>query len=148
MIPPEKEQEWRDMYGGTQAERKKKEEETAKKAAKKTADKARKEEKKKQQNAPPPTLTGGVDAMAQRSVEATAIQGAADVDVSTEAVDGVADGCARSAHRSHDFYADARCTTLGCTKSRYPRHKGTDGAPGHINDGSRSDGGWGHMSHP
>ena len=45
-INPAKEQEWRDMYGGTQAERLKKEEEAAKKAAKKAADKAKKAAKK------------------------------------------------------------------------------------------------------
>jgi methionyl-tRNA synthetase len=45
-IQPSKEEEWRKLYGGTQAERLKKEEEAAKKAAKKAADKAKKAAKK------------------------------------------------------------------------------------------------------
>lgn len=45
-IDPKKEEEWREMYGGTQAERLKKEEETAKKAAVKAAVKAKKAERK------------------------------------------------------------------------------------------------------
>ena len=45
-ISPEKEAEWREHYGGTQAERQKKEEDAAKKAAKKAADKAKKKAKK------------------------------------------------------------------------------------------------------
>lgn len=45
-IDPKKEDEWRGMYGGTQAERLKKEEETAKAAAKKAAAKAKRAEKK------------------------------------------------------------------------------------------------------
>lgn len=45
-INPVKEQEWREMYGGTQAERAKKDEETAKKVAQKTAKKAADKAKK------------------------------------------------------------------------------------------------------
>lgn len=45
-IDPKREEEWREMYGGTQAERLKKEEETAKKAAAKAAVKAKKAGKK------------------------------------------------------------------------------------------------------
>lgn len=46
LIDPAKEQEWRDLFGGTQAERLKKEEEAAKRAAKKAADKTKKAAKK------------------------------------------------------------------------------------------------------
>lgn len=45
-IDPKKEDEWRGMYGGSQAERMKKEEEAAKSAAKKAEAKAKKAEKK------------------------------------------------------------------------------------------------------
>lgn len=62
LIDPKKEGEWRDMYGGTQAERLKKEEEAARKAANKAAAKARKAEKKTRQpvvqKANPSTSTG------------------------------------------------------------------------------------------
>ena len=89
LIPPEKEQQWRDMFGGTQAERKKIEEEAAKKAAKKVADKARKEEKKRQQKQ---QQASEQKPMEQRSVEATAIQGAPTADAADGPVNGVADG--------------------------------------------------------
>lgn len=49
-IDPKKEEEWREMYGGTQAERLKKEEESAKKAAKRAAEKAKKAEKRLKQS--------------------------------------------------------------------------------------------------
>ena len=78
-IDEKKEGEWRAMFGGTQAERLKKEEEAAKKAAKKAADKARKAEKK-------------VKKPETRSVESSAIQGAAAVRSGTEPVDAVTDG--------------------------------------------------------
>ena len=78
-IDESKEEEWRAMFGGTQAERLKKEEEVAKKAAKKAADKARKAEKKSKK----PEL---------KSVEASATQSAAPVGSGTEPVDAVTDG--------------------------------------------------------
>ena len=77
-IQPSKEEEWRDMFGGTQAERLKKEEEAAKKAAKKAADKAKKAAKK-----------AGVKPEAQKPVEA---QGAKPADAGKEAVEQVVDG--------------------------------------------------------
>lgn len=43
LIDPKKEDEWREMYGGTQADRAKKEQEAAEKAAKKAAAKAKKD---------------------------------------------------------------------------------------------------------
>jgi len=46
LIDPKKEDEWREMYGGTQAERAKKEQEATGKAAKKAAAKAKKDAKK------------------------------------------------------------------------------------------------------
>ena len=78
LIPPAKEEEWRSMYGGTQAERLKKEEEAAKKAAKKAADKAKKAAKKS----------------ASKSEEAkpAEMQGSNPVDASKEPVDQVVDG--------------------------------------------------------
>ena len=78
LIPLSKEQEWRDMFGGTQAERMKKEEEAAKKAAKKAADKAKKAAKK-----------AGSKPEEQKSVEA---QGSKPTDAGKEAVDQVVDG--------------------------------------------------------
>lgn len=96
MIPPEKEQQWREMFGGTQAERQKIEEEAARKAAKKAADKARKEEKKRQQQQqqkPSNSEEAGQGTPTeQRSVEATAIQGAATTEAAEGTVNGVADG--------------------------------------------------------
>ncbi len=76
-IDPQKEEEWRAQFGGTQAERLKQEEEAAKKAASKAASKARKAERKALQTE-------------QRSVEATAT-GAAPI-AAPEAVDAVTDG--------------------------------------------------------
>lgn len=78
-IDPKKEEEWRNMYGGTQAERLKKEEEAAKAAAKKTAVKAKKAEKKGKKPG-------------QESVEATATKGAKPADVGKEPIDAVTDG--------------------------------------------------------
>ncbi|KAL8731316.1 MAG: hypothetical protein Q9166_003540 [cf. Caloplaca sp. 2 TL-2023] len=77
-IDPKKEDEWRTLFGGTQAERLKKEEEAAKAAAKKAASKARKAEKKGQR-----PETG--------SVEATAIEGAQPM-TNQEPVDAVTEG--------------------------------------------------------
>ncbi|MCJ1259568.1 hypothetical protein MMC24_007407 [Lignoscripta atroalba] len=78
-IDPKKEDEWRDMFGGTQAERLKKEEDAAKAAAKKAATKAKKSEKKGKKQE-------------QKSVEATATDGAEPMEVGKEAVDAVTDG--------------------------------------------------------
>ncbi len=80
-IDPKKEDEWRAMYGGTQAERLKKEEETAKAAAKKAATKAKKAEKKavKKPNE-------------KKGVEATEKGGAEDLRVDQEGIEAVTDG--------------------------------------------------------
>ena len=80
MIDPKKEEEWKELYGGTQEARAKKEEEAAKKKAKKEAEKARKAAKKAQSGGPAPE---------QKSVEATAT-GAAEP--GSEPVDNVTDG--------------------------------------------------------
>ncbi|KAF6238192.1 hypothetical protein HO173_003826 [Letharia columbiana] len=87
LIDPKKEDEWRDMYGGTQAERSKKEEETAKKAAAKAAVKAKKAEKKTKK---PEHQVEKVHA--QPSVEETATGGAEATEVGKEPVDAVTDG--------------------------------------------------------
>jgi methionyl-tRNA synthetase len=79
-IDPKKEEEWRAMFGGTQAERLKKEEESAKAAAKKAAAKAKKAGKK---------AKGKEEG---KSVEGTAVEGAVPMEVGREAVDGVTDG--------------------------------------------------------
>jgi len=81
LIDPKKEDEWRAMFGGTQAERLKKEEESAKAAAKKAAAKAKRAEKK-----------AGKKESAATNVEASATGGAAPVEPGTEAVDAVTDG--------------------------------------------------------
>ncbi|KAL8822021.1 MAG: hypothetical protein Q9223_000012 [Gallowayella weberi] len=77
-IDPRKEDEWRTLFGGTQAERLKTEEEAARAAAKKAASKARKAVKKSQKAEP-------------SSVEGTAIAGAAPI-TEQEPVDAVTDG--------------------------------------------------------
>ena len=82
-IDPKKEDEWRRMYGGTQAERLKKEEETAKAAAKKAAAKAKKAEKKtKKPDAVPK----------EQSVEGTVVESAKPLAPGKDAVDAVTDG--------------------------------------------------------
>lgn len=78
-IDPKKEEEWRAMFGGTQAERLKKDEEAAKAAAKKAASKAKKAEKK-------------VRKPEEKSVESTATDGAEAADPAKEPVDAVTDG--------------------------------------------------------
>ena len=92
-IDVKKEDEWREMFGGTQAERLKIEEEAAKKTAKKAAKKAETAARKAAKNA----ATGNqadkqADATEQRSVESTATSGAMPVDIGTEPVDAVTDG--------------------------------------------------------
>ncbi|KAL8932391.1 MAG: hypothetical protein Q9211_006339 [Gyalolechia sp. 1 TL-2023] len=78
LIDPKMEEEWRTLFGGTQAERLKQEEQAAKTAAKKAAAKARKAEKK-------------IKKAEQTSVEATAIEGALPI-TDQEPVDAVTDG--------------------------------------------------------
>lgn len=78
-IDPKKEDEWRDMFGGTQAERLKKDEETAKAAAKKAVSKAKKAEKRAKKPE-------------DKSVESTATDGAKAADPAKEPVDAVTDG--------------------------------------------------------
>ena len=87
MIDPKKEDEWRDMYGGTQVERLKKEEETARKAAAKAAVKAKKAERK----AKKPEQQVEVE-HAQHHVEDTATKGAEVTGVGKEPVDAITDG--------------------------------------------------------
>lgn len=77
-IDPKMEEEWRTLFGGTQAERLKKEEEAARAAAKKAAGKARKAEKKSKKPE-------------QASIEVTAIEGAQPI-TNQEPVDAVTDG--------------------------------------------------------
>ncbi|EEP80886.1 methionyl-tRNA synthetase [Uncinocarpus reesii 1704] len=93
-IDVKKADEWRAMFGGSQAERQKKEEEAAKLAAKKAANKAKKKEKKKQ----PKGETEGEDT--GKSVEASAKGGAEAVSATVEggkdeAVEKIADGVAQ-----------------------------------------------------
>ncbi|KAL8993549.1 MAG: hypothetical protein Q9188_007301 [Gyalolechia gomerana] len=78
LIDPKMEEEWRTLFGGTQAERLKQEEEAAKATAKKAAAKARKAEKKSKK-------------AEQTSVEATAVEGAQPI-TDQEPVDAVTDG--------------------------------------------------------
>lgn len=78
-IDPKKEDEWRAMFGGTQAERLKKDEEAAKAVAKKAASKAKKAEKKAKKPE-------------EKSVESTATNGAKAIDPAKEPVDAVTDG--------------------------------------------------------
>ena len=87
LIDPNKEDEWRDTYGGTQAERLKKEEETAKKAAAKAAVKAKKAERKAKKSEDQVKKE-----QAQGNVEVTATMGAEATEVGKEPVDAVTDG--------------------------------------------------------
>lgn len=91
-IDPKKADEWREMFGGTQAERLKKEEEAAKLTAKKAANKAKKKEKKGKGT--------GASEDAGQNVESTAKGGAEKPTVTTEgkddeAVEKVTDGVAQ-----------------------------------------------------
>ena len=82
-IDPKKADEWRNLFGGSQADRQKKEEETAKAEAKKAANKASRAKKKEKKS----TGKGGHDGNGVEStVESTAKEGA------DKAVDKVADG--------------------------------------------------------
>ena len=87
LIDPKKEDEWRDMYGGTQVERLKKEEETARKAAARAALKAKKGERK----AKKPEQQVERE-HAPHHVEETATKGAAATGVGKEPVDAITDG--------------------------------------------------------
>lgn len=89
-IDSKKADEWREKFGGSQAERQKKEEEAAKAAAKKAASKAKKKEKRAGKpadgSAPP---AGGVEASAKGGAEATT---ATTEGKNDEAVEKVTDG--------------------------------------------------------
>ncbi|KAJ5740957.1 Methionine--tRNA ligase cytoplasmic [Penicillium malachiteum] len=84
-IDPKKADEWRELFGGSQAERAKKAEEAAKIAAKKAANKAKKKEKKAK-------APGGVEATAKGGAESPSVtvEGSQD-----EAVQKIADGVAQ-----------------------------------------------------
>lgn len=82
-IDPKKADEWREMFGGSQAERAKKAEEAAKIAAKKAANKAKKKEKK---NKP----AGGVEATAKGGAETAAAAAEGSEDAVQKVTDGVA----------------------------------------------------------
>ena len=103
MIDPKKEAEWKDMYGGTQAERLKKEQEAAKKAADKAREKARREEKKRQKNLQKdghePAAAASSSVPEQHTVEATAVNGAKTLEVGKEPIDGVNDGLVKHGNR-------------------------------------------------
>jgi methionyl-tRNA synthetase len=85
-IDPKKAEEWREMFGGSQADRKKKEEEAAKIAAKKAAAKAKKKEKKDKGKA------GGVESSAKGGAEKIS---ATTDGKNDEAVEKVTDGVAQ-----------------------------------------------------
>ena len=95
MIDPKKEDEWRELYGGTQAERLKKEEEAVKRAAVKAAIKAKKADKKgKNLNSSTNESATSVteEKPASQGVEATATDGARPVDLDKNSVDSIIDG--------------------------------------------------------
>lgn len=82
-IDPKKEDEWRSMYGGTQAERLRKEDAAAKVAARKAAAKAKKAEQKTKKSEAMPK---------QQSVEGTVVGDAKPLAPETDPVDAVMDG--------------------------------------------------------
>ncbi|MCJ1232192.1 putative methionine--tRNA ligase, cytoplasmic protein rar1 [Varicellaria rhodocarpa] len=90
-IDEKKADEWRELYGGTQADRLQRDEETAKKAAKKVADKARKAARKlgKSETSGEAKESKMLEPM---SVEASAVQDASPMEVGKEPVDAVTDG--------------------------------------------------------
>ena len=90
-IDPKKEEEWREMYGGTQEARAKKEEVAARKRAQKEADKAKKAAKRAGKISQEDT---NGDLPEPRSVEASAVGGAAPAGGGREPVDSVTDGYA------------------------------------------------------
>ena len=91
-IDPKKADEWRELFGGSQADRKKKEEEAAKLAAKKAAAKAKKKEKKEKGRAGAGADAGGVEGSAKGGAEklSATTEGKGD-----EAVEKIADGVAQ-----------------------------------------------------
>ena len=89
-IDAKKEDEWREMFGGTQAERAKRDEEAAKKAAKKAAAAAKKAAKRAAGKTH--EANGEPTAASTHSVESTATSGAKSMDVGKEPVDAVTDG--------------------------------------------------------
>ena len=88
-IDPKKEDEWREMYGGTQEIRAKKDEEAARKRAQKQADKLKKAAKKVAK-----AKEGEINGKPVEfsSVEASAVGGAAPMGDGNEPVDSVTDG--------------------------------------------------------
>ena len=94
-IDPKKEDEWRDMYGGTLKERLKKEEEAAKKAAAKTALKAKKAAEKAQKQLKKSEMANGEkeeEKPLQQAIEESAKGGAKPAGLETDPVDSVTDG--------------------------------------------------------
>jgi len=85
LIKPEKEEEWRKMFGGTQAERLKKEQEAVAKETKKAAEKAKKAAKKAAKK------EGGVD-VKEEEKKPVEMQGGALKNDGGEVVDKVTDG--------------------------------------------------------
>lgn len=83
-IDPKKADEWREVFGGSQADRQKKADEAAKVAAKKAAAKAKKKDKKDKGKAP-----AGVEASAKGGAESPSVTTDGPHD---EAVEKVADG--------------------------------------------------------
>lgn len=90
LIDPRKEDEWREMFGGTQAERAKREEEAAKKAAKKAEAASKKAAKRAASKNH--EVNGETAAGDKKSVESTATSGARSMDAGKEPVDAVTDG--------------------------------------------------------
>ena len=88
-IDSKKADEWRDMFGGSQAERQKKEEDAAKAAAKKAASKAKTKGKKAGKPAAEGEASGSVEASAKGGAEATT---ATTEGKNDEAVEKVTDG--------------------------------------------------------
>lgn len=88
-IDSKKADEWRSLFGGSQAERQKKEEEAAKVAAKKAASKAKKKDKKAGKSA---EGSGSVEGSAKGGAEATS---ATTEGKNDEAVEKVTDGVAQ-----------------------------------------------------
>ncbi|KAI9829756.1 MAG: putative methionine--tRNA ligase, cytoplasmic protein rar1 [Sarea resinae] len=86
-IKPEKEEQWREMYGGSQADRLKKDEEAAKKEAKKAAKKAKKD-KKGQQAGTPDEKAKAVEG-GEKGVEGTGVPDKDPVQAVTDGVEQV-----------------------------------------------------------
>ncbi|MCJ1471290.1 putative methionine--tRNA ligase, cytoplasmic protein rar1 [Pseudocyphellaria aurata] len=82
-IDPKKEDEWRRMYGGTQAERLRKEEETVRAAVKKAAAKASKAGKKTKMPEAVPK---------QQSIEGTAVGGVTPLSPGKDPIDAITEG--------------------------------------------------------